>query len=244
MLRGVLGDSIFFAALHTYASDARLRFATATTRDFQGVCEAVSGRDLGSFFNQWVFGERFPIYEFSWSAGATETGFDMRLTLNQTTRTSNPSFFGMPIQIRLGGAGRDTTLSVQHTFSGQEFFVRIPFEPLTVTLDPDGWILKEIREGPSLLPSSVALEQNYPNPFNPGTSIRFELPRRAFVTLEVFDLLGRRVATLAEETRDPGTHAVTWDGTESGGLQVASGVYIYRLRAAEVVVSRRMLLLR
>jgi aminopeptidase N len=244
MLRGVLGDSLFFASLRAYAADPRLRFSTATTADFQEVCEATSGLNLDAFFMQWVFGERYPVYQLSWSAEATAAGYDVRVTIDQTTGTANPPFFAMPVELRMEGMGQDTTVRVQHTFSGQGFIVQTGFEPEEVSLDPDNWILKEVREGSSLLPVRVALAQNYPNPFNPGTSIQFDIPGRASVTLEVMDLLGRHVATLAEGTFEPGTHTVRWDGTGSGGHVLASGIYVYRLRTGGTVASRHMLLLR
>jgi len=240
----VLGDSTFFASLRAYAAEPRVRFSTATTADFREVCETVSGLNLDAFFLQWVFGERFPVYQLRWAAGATSAGYDLRVTIDQTTGTDNPSFFAMPVELRIEGMGRDTTVRVQHSFSGQDFLVQLPFEPEEVRLDPDNWILKEVREGSSLLPVRVVLAQNYPNPFNPGTSIQFDIPGRSPVTLEVMDLLGRRVVTLAEGTFEPGTHTVTWDGTGPGGSALASGIYVYRLQAGGAIASRRMLLLR
>ncbi|HEX7070924.1 MAG TPA: M4 family metallopeptidase, partial [Rhodothermales bacterium] len=89
------------------------------------------------------------------------------------------------------------------------------------------------------LPSTVVLESNYPNPFNPTTTIRFSLPEASDVTLEVFDLTGRRVRSLVQQTLPPGAHEVTFD---AAGL--ASGTYVARLSAAGVVAVRKMTLLR
>ena len=75
-------------------------------------------------------------------------------------------------------------------------------------------------------PAGFWLDLAYPNPFNPQTTIRYELPRNARVRLEVFNLLGERVALLVDETQDPGTHSVLFDGKK-----LASGVYVYRLTA-------------
>ncbi|HTR99830.1 MAG TPA: aryl-sulfate sulfotransferase, partial [Bacteroidota bacterium] len=75
-------------------------------------------------------------------------------------------------------------------------------------------------------PQSFALEQNYPNPFNPATQIRYALPARATVTLDVYNALGQRIAALVNEPEDAGFHEVRFDGTN-----LASGVYFYRLRA-------------
>jgi len=86
------------------------------------------------------------------------------------------------------------------------------------------------------VPQQVSLEQNYPNPFNPSTEIRFELPESGIVTLEVYDMLGRKVTTLIDsEHHGRGGHQVTFDATD-----LSSGVYIYRLQTEHGVLSRSM----
>jgi lipocalin len=92
---------------------------------------------------------------------------------------------------------------------------------------------------PDGMPSSYIIEQNYPNPFNPTTTIKFQIPNANHVTLKVFDLLGRGVATLVNEVKSPGTYRLTWDA--SG---MASGVYFYRLTAGNFVQTRKLSLLR
>ena len=83
------------------------------------------------------------------------------------------------------------------------------------------------------------LEANYPNPFNPVTTIRYGLPQSANVRLEVYNTLGQRVAVLVDEEREAGWHEITFHG---GNL--ASGVYLYRLKAADFEQIRPMLLLK
>jgi hypothetical protein len=100
-------------------------------------------------------------------------------------------------------------------------------------------ILDSVNSTVEKLPSSFSLAQNYPNPFNPSTTIRYALPQRSQVTLTVFNTLGQLVATLVNESQDAGYHDLRFDGN---GL--ASGVYFYRLRAGDFVVTKRLLLLR
>ena len=91
---------------------------------------------------------------------------------------------------------------------------------------------------------SYSLHQNYPNPFNPTTRIGYQLPENSEITLAVYDLRGKKIRTLAEGSRDAGTHHVTWDGRDSGGQQVASGVYFYRLETATGrIFTKKMVLL-
>jgi predicted GH43/DUF377 family glycosyl hydrolase len=89
------------------------------------------------------------------------------------------------------------------------------------------------------IPSAFALEHNYPNPFNPSTTIRFSLIRSGVTDLTVYDLLGRTVTTLVNETMVPGTYNVHWDAQGC-----ASGIYFYRLRSGEFTETKRMLLLK
>ncbi|NIR73216.1 T9SS type A sorting domain-containing protein, partial [candidate division KSB1 bacterium] len=93
-------------------------------------------------------------------------------------------------------------------------------------------------------PRDFVLQQNYPNPFNPDTEIRFRLPVSSRVTLAIYNLGGQLVRTLASGTLPTGQHRVTWDGRDELGRQVASGIYLYRLQAAENVQVRKMTLLR
>lgn len=94
------------------------------------------------------------------------------------------------------------------------------------------------------LPSQVRLGQNYPNPFNPSTNIPVDLPEPGHMTLAVYDVSGRLVATLAEGHYPAGTHRFVWDATTATGLHAGAGVYIVRLTAGETVHAQRMLLAR
>jgi hypothetical protein len=88
------------------------------------------------------------------------------------------------------------------------------------------------------LPQRSTLEQNYPNPFNPTSDIRYQMSEFSFARLVVYDLLGREVAVLVNEKKEPGSYSVTFDG-----LGLASGVYLYRLTAGSIDQTRRMILL-
>ncbi len=94
------------------------------------------------------------------------------------------------------------------------------------------------------LPTSFALAQNFPNPFNPTTSIVFQVPRLAEVQVEVFNILGQRVALLAQGIYPAGTHTVLWDTRLSDVREAPSGIYFYRLQAPGVSLVRKMILIK
>jgi hypothetical protein len=105
--------------------------------------------------------------------------------------------------------------------------------------------LTAVPDDPPGTPRSIALEQNYPNPFNPSTTIRFGIPAPGSrVSLNVYDVAGRLVATLVDNERISGVREVRWDGKDRRGAEVASGVYFYRLITQEKTVSRKLVVLR
>ncbi len=93
--------------------------------------------------------------------------------------------------------------------------------------------------GSQELPSAVTLGQNYPNPFNPTTIISYQLPESSHVTLDVFDMSGRRVANLVEGQVQAGSHQIIFDGSN-----LSSGVYVYRLQAGSTVLSKKLTLIK
>ncbi|MFQ5510418.1 MAG: M6 family metalloprotease domain-containing protein [Candidatus Krumholzibacteriia bacterium] len=93
-------------------------------------------------------------------------------------------------------------------------------------------------------PRSVVLEQNYPNPFNPVTTLAYALPEAIHVRLDIFDTSGALVRTVVNGFETAGPHAHVWDGMDGRHNPVASGVYVYRLRAGAATLSRKMLLLK
>jgi hypothetical protein len=118
------------------------------------------------------------------------------------------------------------------------YFDDFSLEELGPANDEDGgFVITGLSE--ESMPEQIALLGNYPNPFNPTTVIRYQLPTAADVRLSVYDLLGREVAVLAEGVREAGVHNVQFD---AAGL--SSGVYFYRMRAGEVVQTRKLQILR
>jgi len=93
-------------------------------------------------------------------------------------------------------------------------------------------------------PSGFRVSGFSPNPFNPSTTIRFELPRAARVSLVIYDALGRKTVTLVDRDLAPGAHSFNWNGRDQRGNTLGSGIYLYRLRAGVHSASGKMTLLR
>jgi hypothetical protein len=106
------------------------------------------------------------------------------------------------------------------------------------------WATTGIDDNVVTLPENFRLEQNYPNPFNPSTKISFYAPVSARIELSIFDLLGRKVRTLLTSDVVVGPHDITWDGKDDSGLDMSSGVYVYRLQSGKTSVAKRMTLVR
>jgi hypothetical protein len=100
--------------------------------------------------------------------------------------------------------------------------------------------VSSIEPGSNKIPDGIVLEQNYPNPFNPSTTINFNLPKTSEVTLKIFNILGKEVATLVSEKLSAGSHSYQWSKTEG----MASGIYLYRLEADGFVRTRKMILMK
>jgi len=96
-----------------------------------------------------------------------------------------------------------------------------------------------IETDTGIMPAEFALYQNYPNPFNPITTIKYELPQRSDVQITIYDLLGRKVTTLVNQTQNAGFKSVQWDASN-----VANGMYFYQIQAGDFVQTKKMVLLK
>jgi hypothetical protein len=244
MLRGVMGDAAFFAALVDYR--AAHAHGTATTADLRAACEAASGRDLGPFFQQWLHAEYYPQYRYAWAT--RPVGDQTRVSLRIRQVQTNTGLFVMPLDVRVTTDGGGVDFRVENALVVETYELDVSGTVLDVTLDPDGWVLCDVEQGAlDLAPSSLAagrLEQNRPNPFNPSTVIVYELPAAGAVALRIYDAAGRLVRTLVDGPMAAGPHRAVWDGRDGSGSMAAAGVYLCRLEAPGWRESRKMTLLK
>jgi len=169
MLRHVIGDTAFFHSMYNYANHPSYKYGVASTPDFQSVCESTSGQDLDYFFNEWIYGERYPHYSYGMTPVATDSGYLTTINLTQTTGTANPAFFTMPIDFKFIAVGWDTTITLVNNQQSQAFTVLLTHNPTTLQLDPAGWILKDKDSVKSFLlaPGSLNFGQTFV--FDPRT---------------------------------------------------------------------------
>jgi len=140
LLRYVLGDSLFFSGLKSYATDPSLKYKSAVISDFKNAMAVSSGQNLDWFFDQWIFQPNHPVYQngyyFSQSGSYWEVGFQAKQTQTNTV------FFKMPIEIKIGFvSGPDTLIRVMNDANNQMFYFTFTRQPSSVQFDPDNQIV-------------------------------------------------------------------------------------------------------
>ena len=127
-----------------------------------------------------------------------------------------------------------------------EYFYRISYfngnwsevsDPVSVTLE-----FMSVKN--NQLPEVFALHQNYPNPFNPVTNLSYDLPEDAMVSITIYDMMGKVVASLVNGQQSAGFKTLQWDATNQSGMPISAGLYIYTIQAGEFNQTRKMILLK
>lgn len=238
MLRGIVGDEKFFLILRTYVS-SKVAYANATTEDFQSVAEAVMGQKLDYFFKEWIYGEGFPTYSFGWTYEPKANNvYRVNLTVKQNTRTTEPSFFTMPIPFQIKTSVKDSTAVVFNNQAEQYFNIDVKGKPETITLDAENLILKNLDSTPLITGIEELPNINYfkifPNPATENITVEFKLKLPAKVNIKMLNLEGETVRILANELFPVGTHII-----KTTLNSIPEGVYIiiYEQRG-EVLVQK------
>ncbi len=242
MLRVHMGDESFFAGLRSYLDT--YAYSAASTEDFRRTMEAVSGIPLGTFFNQWVYGEGYPVLNINYrpAIGAPNA---LRLDIRHVGSHGSVPMFEFPLDVQLSSADRDTVITVQVTQGMESFLLEPAFAWTNIELDPNVNLLfrKEsltsLSEVPHDVPSSFRLEPGYPNPFNPTATIQVNVNQAGLLIVDVVDLQGRILQRLLRADVAPGVQRIRWDAT---GLR--SGLYFIRARMGGESQTIKMTVLR
>ncbi len=94
------------------------------------------------------------------------------------------------------------------------------------------------------IPNEFKLHSAYPNPFNPSTTIQFDIPEDSFVSLNVFDMMGRKIKTLLNDKISAGRRSITWDGTNNLNQVVSAGTYFYMISTSNYKSTKKLILLK
>jgi len=214
---------------------------TTWTKTYGGTDE-----DAGYFVQQTNDGG----YIVTGVTGSSVTG-DYDVYLIRTDASGNESWTKT-----FGGGGNEQGYSIRQTDDGgfaitgqASSFGAGDADVYFIKTDESGTVGIHDNETPSVvIPKSYFLSQNYPNPFNPSTTIAFDIPEtvgtKQPVILTIYDIRGRRVRTLIDSDLQPGSYTIHWDGRNDGEEKVASGIYLYTLRAGEERFTRKMTVLK
>ncbi len=143
MLRHVIGDEDFFQLLADYRT--LFEYGSARTEDLQAIAESISGMDLSDFFQQWIYGEYFPVYAYEWDNAETDRQTELHLSIDQIQ--DNTGLFHMPIDVRveLEGGGTEEFV-VDNAMAHEEYVLNLSAPATSVDIDPDSWILRRVEE--------------------------------------------------------------------------------------------------
>ena len=226
MLRWKMGDANFYQAIQNYLNDSNLAYGYAITTDLKAHLEAVHGNSLDEFFNDWVYNQGYPTYTITaqnWGAGQA------KITVNQTQSDPSVTYFEMPLEIRLSGAGGVTQdLVINHTSNGQEFIVSVPFVVTGVTFDPNKHIISKNNVA-TLASNSFDLDQTisvYPNPAN--DELHIMMPTTVQLEkVEIYNTLGQLVG-----------QKIDHDFSIS---ELASGIHLLKITTSEGVIHKNFI---
>lgn len=247
MLRYTIGDSLFFAAFKSYATDTtNFRLKNALTDDFTAKFSSVAGQDLTWFIDEWVKQPNHPTYQNTYGIVNLGSG-NWRVNFKANQTQTNTVFHKMPIVIKVSfTTGSDTLIRVMNDVNNQAYAFNFNRQPTTVAFDPNNDIVLKtatlsvgINNYSSAVPERFSLYQNYPNPFNPMTNIKFDVPKNSLVKIKIYDITGKIMSELVNQELTAGSYETNWNA--SG---VSSGVYFYKIETKDFEKTMRMVLLK
>ncbi|MBW7887733.1 MAG: T9SS type A sorting domain-containing protein [Bacteroidetes bacterium] len=246
MLRYTLGDSLFFHALKSYTADTvNFKYKAATTNDFVDKISEAAGQNMQWFFDQWIFSPNHPLYQYSFSI-QRNNNFAWSASFNIKQTQTNTVFFTMPVEVKiLFTDGTDSLIRFMNNQNNQTVTLQLTKEPKNFIFDPNNNIvlkkatLLAAEEHLSSTPRQFQLEQNYPNPFNGSTHVRYSIPENSFVSLDVYDMLGRKVKEVISQFHSAGTYTAGIDASS-----LTSGTYYYTLTAGKFSTTKKFVLVK
>ena len=218
--------------------------------EFSGTATIPGTLNLSSAYLFMIYDGIIPVELTSFTANVS--GPNVQLNWSTATETNNQGFevqrnYNQSGWTLLGFIDGNGTTTEPQTYSFTDNNVKEgSYSYRLKQIDYDGSFnysdIVEVTVGN--IPDEYKLLQNYPNPFNPSTMIRYQVPQKSNVTIKVYNLLGREIKTLFNGPVQPGYHDVEWNGLNNHGIQMSSGIYIYRMTAGTFTGSGKMILMK
>ena len=226
MLRYVLGDEDFYQGMKQFLNDPELAYGYAVTEQVKNHLEAASGKDLASFFNQWIYSEGYPSYQV---AAEIISPSQIKIVLSQTTSHPSVSFFQMPVTLQLKRSNGETELIVlEHTENDQEFMVGVSLLDLqSIEVDPFADIITKdnkvsIQEGVALQSGEIVV---FPNPTADTFQVVFPKDMEV-LSMDLYDTKGKLIR---KNINNP-YHS----------SELSSGVYVLRIETEEQIYHKKV----
>jgi aminopeptidase N len=234
-LRYQIGDSAFFAGLHSYLDDPKLAYGFARVSDLIAHLSTSSGQDLTGYFNQWYYGQGFPSYQLTWGE---DNNNRVNLTINQTTSDpASVSFFPLDVPVEFKNATNDTTIRVANSFSGQNYTLQLPFEVDSVKFDPERWLISAGNTVSGINPKAVPYLINvFPNPVSTNLFINTSDNGFHLSAAALYNAIGQQVYL---QTFLQNTNSVDIDTRA-----FSDGVYMLNLSTDAGAIQRKIIVMR
>jgi len=236
MLRYVIGDSLFFEGLKKY-TNSEFRYSSVLTKDFKNIMEEVSGKDLESFFETWIYSEGHPIYELSASGTFIQElpkPFQVDLQLNQKHSLGRDIFYDIPMQVQIIGSGKDTVVTLYPDSPNFLYQTNIDFNPEYVRLDPFSNVIQTTENSTfhlhtiTGLVSDITVSSSYPNPAKNQINFSISLNHSNEVQFTVYDMSGKQLYISDKLNYPTGESTLEWHFGP-----IANGVYLVKVEIGD-----------
>ena len=217
MLRWILGDEDFFTEMRSYCNDPEIANGFARTHQFVQHMETAGDTSLTEFFNDWFYGEGYPIYSAEFAPA--QEGL-LKITLSQKQSHPSVSFFEMPVPVRVYNADKtdSTDFRLVHTKNNQEFFIEVDFPVAELKIDPDLWLVSKTETVVNAHKNSFSRQVKvFPNPFSKKFSVLLP-PAQRLVSLQLYSAQGVLVKQYSGNK------------TEFNWPEITEGLYLLRIK--------------
>jgi hypothetical protein len=228
MLRWLLGDEAFFSGLRNYFNDPNVANGFASNKQFIEHFEMAGDTSLNEFFNDWYYGEGYPLYSISFIN--SDDGKTL-IELSQTTSHSSVDFFEMPVPVRLYNTIKTDSADFRltNTHNDQQFLLDVGFEAASAVIDPDLWLLSKTKENLNV-PNGFTNNgiKIYPNPTNHHLYILISSGVSIY-ELSLYNIKGELIENFKEDTREIDLSPYT------------SGIYLLKIRSNKGYFSEKII---